>query len=88
MGDKVLQSLWGALSMVDVSTKGFVIIVLSILILVSPVGWFFVLMTAIVFAMVGWTIIGIANEIDALKSEIWMLRNEIKTLRKELEKRK
>ena len=70
--------------MVDVSTKGFMIIVFSILIVVYPGGWFFVFMTALLFAAVGWTVIGIANEIDGLRSEMWKLRHEIKALRKEL----
>ena len=70
--------------MADVSTKGFAIIVLSILTLVHPVGWLFALVTALLFAVVGWTVIGIANEIDGLRSEIWKLRHDVKTLRKEL----
>ncbi|WP_297092743.1 hypothetical protein [Thermococcus sp.] len=70
--------------MADVSVRGFAIIVLSILIIVHPPGWFSALVTAILFAGVGWTVIVIANEIDALRSEIWKLHHEIRTLRKEL----
>jgi len=70
--------------MVDVSTKGFMIIVFSILIVVYPGGWFFVFMTALLFAAVGWTVIGIANEIDGRRWEIWKLRHDVKTLRKDL----
>ncbi|WP_258083966.1 hypothetical protein [Thermococcus thermotolerans] len=47
-------------------------------------GWLSALVTALLFALVGWTVIGIANEIDGLRSEIWMLRHEVKALRKEL----
>ncbi|NJE10758.1 hypothetical protein [Thermococcus sp. MAR1] len=71
--------------MVDVSTRGFGVIVLSILLLMYPVRWFFVIMVVLLFALVGWTFIGVANEIGTLRSEISTLNREIKRLKKELE---
>ncbi|ASJ12929.1 hypothetical protein [Thermococcus thioreducens] len=71
--------------MVDVSTRGFVVVVLSIFLLISPGGWFFAIMVALLFALVGWALIGVANEIGTLRSEISTLNREIKRLKKELE---
>ncbi|AEK73925.1 hypothetical protein GQS_10160 [Thermococcus sp. 4557] len=71
--------------MADISTRGFVIIVLSILALVYPMGWFFTLMVVLILAAVGWTFLGIADELAGLNSEIQELRREIKALERKVE---
>ncbi|QDA31743.1 hypothetical protein FH039_09210 [Thermococcus indicus] len=71
--------------MADISTRGFAIIALSILTLVYPVGWFFALMTVLIFSAVGWTILGIADELGGLNSEIRELRREIKALERKVD---
>ena len=72
--------------MADISTRGFVIIVLSILALVYPMGWFFALMVVLILAAVGWTFLGVANELGRLNSEIGELRREIKALERKLDR--
>ncbi|MCD6372111.1 MAG: hypothetical protein J7L37_00950 [Thermococcus sp.] len=72
--------------MADVSTRGFAIIVLSILLLISPGGWPFVLMVILALAAVGWTFRGVAEELGRLSSEIGELRREIRALERKLEK--
>ena len=71
--------------MVDISTKGFLIIVLSIAGLIYPADWFFGLLTVSLFALVGWTIIGIAGEIEDLHMEIHELKREIRALERRLD---
>jgi len=72
------------MSMADTSTKGFLIIVLSIAGLIYPGGRFFGLLTVALFALVGWTVIGISGEMDDLHMEIQELKREIEALRKEV----
>ncbi|ASJ04964.1 hypothetical protein A3L01_06140 [Thermococcus barossii] len=71
--------------MADLSARGFAVIVLSILALVYPVGWFFALMMVLLFVVVGWTMLGIVDELGELNSEVWELRREIKALRRRVE---
>ena len=71
--------------MADLSARGFAVIVLSILALVYPVGWFFALMMVLLFVVVGWTVLGIADELGELNSEVRELRREIKALRRRVE---
>ena len=68
--------------MTDLSTKGFIIALLPALILLYPVTWFSTLLTVLLFGAVGWTIIGIAGEIERLNLEIQELRREIKSAKK------
>ena len=71
-----------ARKMADLSTKGFIIALLPVLILLYPVPWFSTLLTVLLFGAVGWTIIGIAREIEELNLEIQELRREIKSAKK------
>jgi len=50
--------------------------------LLYPVTWFSTLLTVLLFGAVGWTIIGIAGEIEELNLEIQELRRDIKSTKK------
>ncbi|NJD99772.1 hypothetical protein E3E26_08260 [Thermococcus sp. LS1] len=71
--------------MASISTVGFAIIVVSILIMVYPMGWFPVLMMVLLFATVGWVIMEIGSQIEGLNSQVKSIRREVEALRRKIE---